>query len=506
MTSAMRVAVVGGGIAGLSAAYHLQEDARSAGIPLDCTLIERDTRLGGKVVTGHVDGFNVEGGPDSFLTQKPWGIELCKRIGLQDRLIGTNDASKQVWVLWKGKLRKLPDGVLLVVPTRFQPFVFSNLITPWGKLRMGMDLVIPARRDDSDESVANFIRRRLGSEALDKIAEPLMGGVHVSDPERQSLLAAFPRFATIEKKYGSLVRGMVAGRRAHPPTGKSLPPFMTLRGGLDELPSTLAAKLDTTRVLLGRTVDAIHQTAVPSDHTSPAMAGRSGGSDGGHPLGRPLAGGPYHLVLDDGSRLEVDAVVLATPARDAANLVDGFAPALAAKLRTIRYVSTATVSFGYRRGAISHPLKGFGFVIPRKEHRKITGCTWSSTKFDNRAPADSVLIRCFLGGATDETPALAPEDVMVRYAREEVRSLMGITAEPVLTQVYRWRNGHPQYDVGHLDLLAQIDALCAAQPGLALAGSSYRGIGLPDCIHSGALAAQTVLATTIAAAVGAGRP
>ncbi len=466
----MRVAVVGGGVAGLSAAYNLQEGARSAGIPLECTLIERDTRLGGKVVTGHVDGFTVEGGPDSFLTQKPWGIELCKRLGLQGRLIGTNDASKQVWILWKGKLRKLPDGVLLIVPTRLQPFVFSSLLTPWGKLRMGMDLIIPARRDDADESVADFVRRRLGSEALDKIAEPLMGGIHVSDPERQSLLAAFPRFATIEKKYGSLVRGMLAARRAHPSNGKPLPPFMTLRGGLDELISTLAGRLGDTRVLLGRNVEQLEKD-----------------------------GSGYHLILDDGSRMEIDAVVIATPARDAAKLVTGFAPSLAAKLRTIRYVSTATVSLGYRRSTISHPLKGFGFVIPRKEHRLITGCTWSSTKFDDRAPADSVLLRCFLGGATDESPALAPEEEMVRYAREEVRSLMGITAEPVLTRVYRWRDGHPQYDVGHLDLLAEIDALCAAQPGLQLAGSSYRGIGLPDCIHSGALAAEAVLAMVPAA-------
>ena len=460
----MRVAVVGGGIAGLASAYNLQEGARSAGIPLDCTLIESDARLGGKVVTGHEDGFTVEGGPDSFLTQKPWAIDLCKRLELQDRLIGTNDASKQVWILWKGKLRKLPDGVLLIVPTRFQPFVFSTLITPWGKLRMGMDLVIPARRDSSDESVADFVRRRLGNEALDKIAEPLMGGIHVSDPERQSLLAAFPRFAAIERKYGSLVRGMLAGMRAHPSNGKALPPFMTLRGGLDELISTLANHLGETRMVLGRTVEQL-------------IRNESG----------------YRIAMDDGSNMEVDAVVLATPARDAAKLVASFDSELAAKLRSIRYVSTATVSLGYRRDAISHSLRGFGFVIPRKEHRLITGCTWSSTKFDDRAPAGSVLLRCFLGGATDEAPALAPEEEMVRYAREELSSLMGSTAEPVMIQVYRWRNGHPQYDVGHLDLLAEIDGMCAAHPGLQLAGSSYRGIGLPDCIHSGALAAEAIL-------------
>ncbi len=466
----MRVAVVGGGIAGLAAAYNLEEGARSSGIPLECTLIERDVRLGGKVVTAHLDGFTVEGGPDSFLSEKPWAIDLCKRLGIYDRLISPNDASKQVWILWNGKLRTLPDGVLLVVPTRFQPFVFSTLISPLGKLRMGLDLVIPARRDASDESVADFIRRRLGGEALDRIAEPLMGGIHVSDPERQSLLAAFPRFAAIERKHGSLVRGMLAGRKAHPRNPKALPPFVTLRGGLGDFISTLSNNLNATRTVLGRSVEQL----------VPHMGG-------------------YHLNLDDGSHMEVDAVVLATPARDAAKLISSFDSELAKKLDSIRYVSTATVSLGYRRNTISHPLKGFGFVIPRKEHRLITGCTWTSTKFDDRAPSDSVLLRCFLGGATNEAPALVSEGEMIRYAREELRSLMGITAEPVMTKVYRWRNGHPQYDVGHLDLLAEIEQLLSAHTGLQLAGSSYRGIGLPDCIHSGALAAEAIMSKTAVA-------
>ncbi|HEX9017264.1 MAG TPA: protoporphyrinogen oxidase [Chloroflexota bacterium] len=462
--SAFRVAVIGGGIAGLSAAFHLQEGARSAGIPLDCTLIEADGRLGGKIITRKERGFAVEGGPDSFLTQKPWGIELCKRLGIFDRLVGTNEASRRVWILWNGKLHKLPDGVLLVVPTRLQPFVFSTLISPLGKLRMGMDLIIPARRDASDESVGDFIRRRLGEEALEKIAEPLMGGIHVSDPDRQSLLASFPRFADIERKHGSLVRGMLAGSRAHHPgNGKALPPFMTLRGGLADLTGTLVERLDGVRLITGRKVEAMSL-------------------DGG-----------YRLALDDGARLDFDAVVLANPAKDAAALVSSIDPALAGKLSSIRYVSTATISFGYRRDEIHHSLKGFGFVIPRKEHRLITGCTWSSTKFDDRAPAGHVLLRCFLGGATDERPALASEDEMIGYARQEMRSLMGITAEPVLTEVFRWKDGHAQYDVGHLDLVAEIEALAAGHPGLRLAGSSYRGVGLPDCIRSGAQAADAIL-------------
>lgn len=456
--------MIGGGISGLSAAYHLREKAREHGIALDCTLIEASHRLGGKVVTHREAGFTVEGGPDSFLTQKPWGVELCRRLGLADRIVGTNEASRRVWILWKGKFKKLPDGVLLIVPTRLRPFAFSTLLTPWGKLRMGLDLVIPARRDPGDESVADFVRRRLGNEALEKIAEPLMGGIHVSDPERQSLLASFPRFADIERRHGSLVRGMLAGRRVHSGNGRSLPPFVTLKGGMSELTEALESRLGGVTVLKGRVVE-----------------------------GMVRSGAGYRLALSDGATLDVDAAIVATPARDAARLLSDIDRDLADRLGSIRYVSTATVSLGYRRSEIDHPLQGFGFVIPRRERRLITACTWSSTKFEGRAPAGAVLLRCFLGGATDEAPALVPEEEMVRYARQELRALMGITAEPVGVWVHRWPAGHAQYDVGHLDLVAEIERMAAAHPGLELAGSSYRGIGLPDCIRSGAQAADSVI-------------
>lgn len=461
----MHVVVVGGGIAGLATAYHLQEGSRAAGVPVDCILVEGDARLGGKITTRRKNGFLVEGGPDSFLTQKPWALELCRGLGLGDRLIGTNDANRKVFILWGGKLLQLPDGVLLIVPTRFAPFALSSLISPLGKLRMGLDLIVPPRRDGGDESVADFVRRRLGSEALHKIAEPLMGGIHTSDPERQSLLATFPRFADMERKHGSLIRAMLAARRHRPPNGKPLPAFMTLRGGLGELVETLADRLVGVRMALGHRVVGLRK---------------------GHPDG-------YRLRLDDGAELQADAVVLAIPARKAAELVVGMDETLARRLRSMRYLSTATVSLGYRQETLPRPLDGFGFVIPRKEHRLITGCTWSSSKFLDRAPQGYALLRCFMGGAVDEGPALLPEEEMVRTARQELRSIMGIQAEPVLAQVYRWREAHPQYDVGHLDWLAEVDRLRAAHPGLYLAGSSYRGVGLPDCIHGGVEVAQAIL-------------
>lgn len=456
--------VVGGGIAGLATAYYLGKRP-----DVQVTLLEAGRRLGGKVVTDRPDGYVIDGGPDSFLTQKPWAVELCRELDLGHRLIGTNEARRRVYVLWKRRLHVLPDGVLLIIPTRFTPFALSTLISPLGKLRMGLDLFIPPRREASDESVAAFVRRRLGSEALDKIAEPLMGGIHVSDPERQSLQASFPRFIDLERKHGSLIRGMVAARRRRPApsAAKPLPTFMTLRGGVGELAETLAGRLGPARVITGRRAVGLE---------------RDGAS-------------PYRLRLDDGAELAADAVVLAAPAYESARLLAGLEPEVSAGLDRIRYVSTATVSFGYDAATLGHALNGFGFVVPSKEDRAITGCTWTSTKYEDRAPAGRALVRCFLGGAVHEARALVGDEEMAAAARGELRALMGITAEPLVTRIYRWPNANPQYDLGHLDRVTEMEArLAATAPGVHLTGSAYRGVGIPDCVHNAALTAERVAA------------
>jgi oxygen-dependent protoporphyrinogen oxidase len=472
-----QVVIVGGGIAGLSTAYYLQKQAAEAGVPIDCTLIESEPRFGGKIATMRRDGFVIEGGPDSFLTQKPWALQLARELGLSDRLLGTNDDRRNVYVLSNGRLVELPDGVMLVVPTKIMPFVTSPLISWPGKLRMGLDLVIPPRRLNGDESLADFIRRRLGQEALDKIAEPLMAGIHVADPERLSLRATFPRFIDIEQEHGSLIRGMLRrkmergegkrekgkkGKREKGKTGdarrKTQSMFMSLRGGLTELVDALVNHLDHRATLLaGRRVERI--------------------------VSQQDAGSAYEVTLDDGVRLQADAVVLATPAYISADLVEASNPELAAGLRQIRYVSTATVSLGFRESDLGQPLGGFGFVIPSTENRKIAACTWTSTKFDYRAPGDHVLIRSFVGGAHDEHLAEIDDDSMVQMVREELADIMGVTAEPALVEIFRWRKGNPQYDVGHLERVAALEAMC--DPGLFLAGSAYRGVGIPDCVRSG---------------------
>jgi oxygen-dependent protoporphyrinogen oxidase len=465
------VAIVGGGIAGLATAYYVQEKARQSGLPLTYSLVESAPGFGGKIRTDVQDGFVVEGGPDSFITQKPAALRLCRELGLEERLLGTNDARRKVYVLDGGRLRALPDGVMLVVPTRFTPFALSPLISLPGKVRMGMDLLIPPRRDPGDESLADFIRRRLGQEALDKIAEPLMAGIHVADPERLSLQATFPRFIDLEQRYGSLIKGMLtqkARRATHGPngTGSKLSLFMTLRGGLRELVEALVGRLE------GELLSGTHVLGLEGPG-----AGRAG----------------YRLHLSGGEMRAADAVVLATPAYATADLVEPLHAALAAGLRAIRYVSTATISLGFRRAEFEHPLDGFGFVVSAREESRLMACTWTSTKFDGRAPGEHVLVRCFAGGHRHEDLVDLSDQALVRLVREEVRRVMGVAAEPIMARVYRWPKANPQYDVGHLERVDRMEALAAELPGLYLTGSAYRGVGIPDCVEQAQKTAELLI-------------
>jgi oxygen-dependent protoporphyrinogen oxidase len=475
--NAAHVVIIGGGITGLSAAFYLQRAAEAAGLPIRYTLIERDRRLGGKIRTDTVGGpegqFVVEGGPDSFVGQKPWGMQLARDLGLEDQLEGARSARHSTYVLLGGRPRPMPEGMLLVVPTRFVPFALSPLFSPLGKLRMALDLLMPARRDGADESLADFMRRRLGSEALDRLGEPLLAGIHSADPERQSMLATFPRFRDLEAKHGSLIRGMLASRRkTNDERRKSessssvldSSPFVTLRGGVGELVRALLEQLHG-RLLTGRSVVAL-------DHD-------------------PTDAQPYHVLLDNGTRLRADAVVVATPAFAAADVVAPLAPALADGLRQLRYVTTATISLAFRREDLGRPLDGFGLVIPQSEGRRINALTMTSAKFAGRAPDGCALVRVFVGGSRTPEIAALDDPALLDVVRAEVGDLLGATAEPLWSRIYRWQHGSPQYDVGHLDRVAALER--QLPPGLCLAGGAYRGVGIPDCIHSGQLAAEAAL-------------
>lgn len=467
------VTIIGGGITGLSAAWFLQQAKQGADRPqVRYTLLEKAASWGGKINTDIIPAqsdapFVVEGGPDSFITQKPWALRLARDLGMEERLLPTNDHRRRTFVLNRGRPTPLPDGVLLIVPTKFMPFALSPLISPLGKLRMALDIVIPPYSGDDDETLADFITRRLGSEALDKIAEPLLSGIYNAEAEKQSILATFPRFRNIEQDHGSLIRGMLAARhaaRSHGPSpnGGSAPSmFISFKEGMQELVAELSGRLNgdcrlNTGVRAIRTVDA-------------------------GPTPR------YELTLDDGSLLQTDAVILAVPAYVASRLLRSVAPGAAQPLDQIRYVSTGTISLGYRLSEVNHPLDGFGIVIPRTEARNINAITWSSTKFDRRAPDGHALIRVFFGGSRTPQMMETKDEELLTIVRSELAAIMGIDATPLFHKIYRYFDANPQYDVGHLDRVAEIEQ--ALPPAIYVTGSPYRGIGIPDCTHQ---AQQTV--------------
>ncbi|MBI5879023.1 MAG: protoporphyrinogen oxidase [Chloroflexi bacterium] len=457
--------IIGGGIAGLSTAWYLERQAGAAGAPVRYALLESADRWGGKVLTEQADGFVVEAGPDSFQTQKPQAVQLARELGIGDRLLGSNERNRKTYVLNNGRPTPLPDGVMLIVPTRFMPFVTSPLISPLGKLRMGLEMFIPARRGGGDETLAEFVTRRLGREALDKIAEPLMSGIHNSDAGKQSLLATFPRFRALEEQYGSLTRGILESRKHAPAPAagaKPLPMFMTFAGGTAELTDALAARLSGDLRL---------RCTVWQIEADPA--------------------GGYSVTTDVGERLHTRAVVLATPAYAAASLLTGIAPQAANDLAAIRYVSTGTISLAFRQADVPD-LRSSGLVVPRGERRPINAITYSSLKFDQRAPDGQVLIRVFFGGSRSPQTMELDDASLLVVVRSELKMLLGIAATPQFHRIYRWHLSNAQYDVGHLERVAAIENALPA--GMYVTGSAYRGVGLPDCIMQGQETAARVSA------------
>jgi protoporphyrinogen/coproporphyrinogen III oxidase len=468
-----RVIIVGGGIAGLAAAYRLLKTAPDAHI----TLIESADRLGGKVVTDRVDGFVIEGGPDTFLSYKPRGMGLCRELGIENRLHSTNEKIRRTYVMRKGQLYDLPEGLTGLIPSRFGPMAKSRLISPLGKLRMGLDYFIPPKSLNGDESLAQFVQRRLGRELYDRMIEPLMSGIYAGDGEQLSLGATFPQLRQTELEHGSLVKGMLAAKKktAQPQPStlqakdaprKKWAAFVTPQTGLAEIVEALQAQLQNTEVRLG--------TRVKKVAPSPQQPG-------------------MRVELESGETLEADAVILATPAYVTAQLVRDLDPEMATALRGIPYASTVTLSVAYPLSDIPRPLDGYGYIIPRAEGRSILACTWTSTKFPHRAPEGYGLIRAFIGRAGEDDVLNRADDELLQMVRAELREVLGITAEPLFHRIFRWPQAMPQYTIGHLDRVAVIDRRLAEHPGLYVAGNAYRGIGLPDCIASGETAATAAL-------------
>jgi oxygen-dependent protoporphyrinogen oxidase len=469
----MKLAVVGGGISGLAAAHRAVELARERGLALELTLLEARDRLGGTIETERADGFVIEAGPDSFISEKPWALALCRRLDLEDRLVRTDDRYRRTFVWFGGRLHPLPDGFQLLAPTRLRPFLASRLFSWPGKLRMALDVLLPRggglvpRALDRDESLGSFVRRRLGAEALERVAQPLIAGIYTADPDELSLAATMPRFLDLERRERSVALALWrAGRRVPQPgtSGARWSLFVSLRGGMGELVEALAARLPAGAVLLKQRVAGITR-----------------------------AGGGWRLDTGSGDSVNADAVIVATESHVASRLLRYVDPAAASLLAEVSYASSATVTVAYRRADIPHPLEGFGFVVPRVERRALLACTFSSVKYPGRAPEGLALLRCFLGGALDEGALERSDDELAATARAELRDALGIAAEPILVRVRRWPHAMPQYRVGHLDRVDAIERALGRLPGLVVAGSGYRGVGISDCVRSGEAAAARVL-------------
>ena len=462
----MKLTIIGGGIAGLSAAYHATKNIPDAQI----TLMESSNRWGGKIATDRVvfdDGqFIIEGGPDTFLATKPYATALCKELGLGERLHGTNPTKKNTYVLNRNRLLPLPDGLAMMIPTNIQAILKSHLVSWFGKARMGLDFIQPAKAVNGDESLGTFVSRRLGREAYENLIEPLMSGIYAGDGDELSLASTFPYLRDLEIKYGSLARGALKMRAQS--NGKSVQgsrsAFLTPTTGLAEIVEALVKHLQINNVDLRLNTSVSRISNIDSR---------------------------FLVELEGGSSLDSDSVILATPAFVSGDLLASLNPTLASDLQSIPYASTATVSLAYRQSDLTRELDGYGYVIPRREGRKALACTWTSTKFPHRAPEGYALIRVFVGRSGQNIPW--NENDLLELAKEELNLTLNITAEPILSRVFMWDKAMPQYNLGHPELLERIDLALENHPGLALAGNGYRGIGIPDCIHSGELAVERVL-------------
>lgn len=463
------VAIVGGGISGLSAAYYLEKYAGQAGIPISIQLLEARDRLGGVILTERTEDFLLEGGPDSFLSVKPAAVELCRELGLSDHLVPSNDQRRKTFIWQGGKLREIPEGMMFVVPTKVWPVFASDLFSWGGKFRLAMAPFLPQTPDSGqDMAVADFIRRRLGREVLERLVEPLLAAVYGADVDSLSARAVLPQLLGLEEKYGSLWRGIRASRHVRPGNGQpGLPDslFVTLRDGLGEIPAALEKKLGKTRITTGTEIAKV---------------------------GCRRTGQGFSLHSSRGETA-ADAVVVATPAHAAANLLGPLDARLAGHLASIPYHSSLTLALGFEERVFPQGLDGFGFVVPRSERKKLVACTWVSTKFPFRSAPGRILLRGFLGGARE--PAILEENDgrILETALRELGEIMGLRAAPTFARIYRWERCMPQYGVGHLRRLEEISSLLAHHPGLLLAGNGYRGVGIPDCIQSSATAAAATL-------------
>lgn len=483
MSEMKRVVIIGGGITGLAAAHRVLERSREAGQPVDLTILEGGPRVGGIVQTHERDGFLLESGPDSFISEKPAALDLVRRLGIESHLIETNESYRRSFVVRQGRLLPVPEGFHLLAPSRLWPFLRSDIFSWPGKARMALDLVLPRGSNGSntndDESLAEFVRRRLGNEALERMAQPMVGGIYTADPEQLSLRATMPRFLDMEREHRSLIRAL--GKRGSSSEGGAIERgtsgaryslFLSFDRGMQLLTDKLGERVSAdSTIRASTTVESLTLELHP-------------GSDSPK----------WQIETSRDETLTADAVCLALPAYVSARLLKAIDAELASELDRIPYASSATINLAYKREDIPHPLDGFGFVVPFIEKRTVMACTFSGVKFAGRAPEGHTLLRAFAGGALQPEIFDLSEEELLSRVRADLRDLLGIERAPLFAEVTRWERSMPQYNVGHLELVKRIAERLASLPGLTLAGNAYTGLGIPDCIRSGESAADSLAA------------
>jgi oxygen-dependent protoporphyrinogen oxidase len=488
-----RVAVVGGGIAGLAAAHRLIELSRERAQPIRVTLFDESTRLGGVFGTESVDGYRLELGADMFITDKPWGLDLSRRLGLAERLVSPDPRYRKSLILHRGRPVPTPTGFNLMAPAKFWPMLTTPLLSWRGKLRLVRERFLPvgAESQAPDESLAGFVRRRLGSEALERIVQPLVGGIYTGDPEKLSIEATLPRFRALERDYGSLTRGLQKSKssstanpstrgNAHEVSGARYGLFISFPEGMRELQEALIGRIRAGGdVRQPVRVHCVGPCAPASESSPTTFQVRWSRRDATSDV-------PW-------TEEEFDAVVLAVPSYRAADMLRASQPGLAGRLDEIEYASSVLVVTGHRLEDIAHPLDAYGLVVPAIERRRILAVSFLSRKFPTCAPPGRVVLRTFIGGALQPELCEGTDDELRDLALGELSEMLGVRGQPEVVRIVRYRQAMPQYHVGHLDRIREIERLTSLTPGLALCGNAYRGVGIPDCIHDGELAAERVV-------------
>lgn len=458
-----RAVIIGGGITGLAATYYLQKEVREKRLPLEVILVEASPRLGGKMQTYRKDGYVIERGPDSFLERKTSAARLAKEVGMDGQLV--NNAAGKSYVLVKDRLHPMPGGAVMGIPTEIGPFVTTGLFTLGGKLRAAGDFVLPRSKPAKDQSLGGFFRRRLGSEVVDNLIEPLLSGIYSGDIDEMSLMATFPQFYQLEQKHRSLVLGMkkTMPRRPKNSETKKKGMFLSFKTGLQSFVEAIEAKLEPGSVKKGFRVEKISKT-----------------EEG------------YHIALNGGTALFADSIIMAVPHRAVCQIFPDYE--FFHSFKNVPATSVATVALGFPKEAVKKDIDGTGFVVARNGDYSITACTWVHKKWPHSTPEGKVLLRCYVGRRGDEAVVDLSDDDIVRVVLDDLAKTMDISMKPELVVITRWHQAMPQYTVGHLERIEKAtDGLSRELPGIFLAGSSYRGLGLPDCIDQGEAAVQKVL-------------